>query len=89
MTPVEISLYVEVYSEKRQNEYSEMVQQAYLTAYLGRVKQMPTLKKLLKDFGIKSGNAKPKKPMSAEHMLEIVKILNTAFGGNTIEKEGE
>lgn len=51
-----------------------MMTQAYYTAAFYRTKRLPSLKKILK-------NIKPRKPMKPEEMLEVVKQLNAAFGG--------
>lgn len=58
-------------------ENKERLTLAYLTAYWGRVKKMPDLKKLL-------GEDKKRK-QTPEEMLAVVKKLNAAFNGEIQE----
>lgn len=74
MTPYQLSLYVQDYNERKAVESEEKLVLTYLGAYWQRVKRMPSLKQVL-------GKMQPKKPMTAEEMLEQIKKINTALGG--------
>lgn len=76
MTPHELNLHIHAYNERAKAEDREGISLAYLTAYWGRVKKMPDLKKLLQDD-------KHKKAQTPEQMLQVVKNLNAAFGGTS------
>ena len=78
-TPLELSLYADVYVDNRKENIKEMITHAYTTAYLHRVKKMPKLEKMIKDV---DNTTKKHKPQTAEEMLEVVKMLNKAFGGD-------
>lgn len=73
MTPHELNLHVESFTERMRHDYKEKLTMSYLTAYWGRSKKMPELKKLL-------GEEAPKK-QSDKDMLDKVRALNAAFGG--------
>lgn len=73
ITPHELNLHIQAYNERLRHDSKEQLTQAYLTAYWGRVKRMPDLKKIL-------GNEKPKN-QTAEQMLHVVRKLNAMFGG--------
>jgi hypothetical protein len=75
MTPRELNLHIEVHNEGLISELNESRQNAYLTAYWGRVKRMPDLKKLLIE------QAKPKKAQSDDEMLAMIKRLHKSLGG--------
>ena len=77
-TPLELSLHADVYVDNRKESVKEMITHAYTTAYLHRVKKMPKLEKMIKDID----GVKQHKVQSAEEMLEVVKMLNKAFGGD-------
>ena len=77
-TPLELSLYADVYVDKKKESVKEMITLAYTTAYLQRVKKMPKLEKMIKDVD----GVKKCKVQTAEEMLEVVKMLNKAFGGD-------
>lgn len=79
ITPYELNLYIQSYNERMSLEHKERLSAAYLTAYWGRVKKMPDLKKIL-------GEDKPK-DQSAEQMLAVVRQLNAAFGGKEVKQE--
>jgi hypothetical protein len=81
MTPYELGLHVEVFTDKLHFEQDEKKTIAWMTAYLHRVDKMPSLQELL--------NKKEKKEMTEDEMLEAVKQLNIAFGGKVQTKEGE
>jgi hypothetical protein len=73
ITPHELNLHIQAYNERLRHESKEQLTQAYLTAYWGRVKRMPDLKKIL-------GGEEPK-TQTAEQMLREVRKLNALFGG--------
>jgi hypothetical protein len=52
--------------------------QAYYTAALQRPKKMPKLEELIS----KIGNRKEKKKMDSDTMLEKIKAMNKALGGD-------
>lgn len=72
MTPYELNVCIQVYNEQTKQEQEEKITLTYLGAYWQRVKKMPTLKKIL---------GQEKKQMTAKEMLEKVKQLNAALGG--------
>lgn len=74
ITPYELFLCVEAYSEIRKERMQELVIQAYYTEAFARMKKLPKLKDLLKE----------KKKQSSEQMLETVKRLNAMLGGEVI-----
>lgn len=74
ITPHELNLHIEAFNEIRTQEHKEQLSMAYMTAYWGRVKRMPDLKKILNDD--------KSKQQSAEQMLKVVRSLNAAFGGS-------
>ena len=55
-----------------------MITQAYLTAYLQRVKKMPQLKTLIK-------STQPKKVMTDDEMMKQVMKFNAMLGGEIID----
>jgi hypothetical protein len=68
-------LIAENYNYLRQQQREDMLTQAYLTAAWSRTqKRLPSLKQILED-------SKPKKPQTDEQMLDVVKLLQTQFGG--------
>lgn len=76
MTPAEINIYIDAFLERKQADYDESLSIAYFGASLQRVKRMPPLDKFLKK--------KPKKKAkTADQMLDEIKRLNAAFGGDT------
>ena len=77
MTPYQLSVYADVYKDRKKQEEEEKVTIAYLGAYWQRVKKMPSLQEVL-------GKSKPKKEMSSQDMLKRVKQLNALFGGNEV-----
>lgn len=76
MAPVEINIYVSAFLERKQADYDESLSVAYFGACMHRVKKMPPLDKFIK------GKPKKKAKTSGE-MLEEIKRLNAAFGGDT------
>lgn len=76
LTPLEFSILIKAFNEKEKREHDMRIVTAYLTAYWHRVKKMPSLKQVL------GQSTKTKK--TPEEMLEMVKRLNEAFGGNTV-----
>ena len=75
MTPRELCVYVDAYTERVKNEQDNMMIYAYMGAYLGRVKKMPQLKEFI--------DRKESKPKTAEDILEEIRRMNASFGGNT------
>lgn len=81
MTPYELNIYAQTYSEKQQEEMKEKITLAYLNSmwtiqWLGKRHQQPKpLKEILKSIG------REKKKMTDEQMFNQVKVLNAVFGG--------
>lgn len=73
ITPYELNLHIQFYNERMSLDNKERLTAAYMTAYWGRVKRMPDLKKILGED--------QQKNQSAEQMLAVVRKLNAAFGG--------
>lgn len=80
MTPCELHLYAEVFSEKLQREQDEKITLVWMGEYFHRIEKLPPLKEIL-DKG-------EKKTMTNDEMLEMAKRLNNAFGGKE-KKAGE
>lgn len=73
MTPYQLNLFIKVFNERQKQQKEDDLVLTYLGAYWQRVKKMPSLKKVL-------GQEKPKQ-MTAEEMLNKVRQLNAALGG--------
>lgn len=86
MTPYELSIAIEGFTERKEIEMQESVTMAWLGEYYHRIKKLPTLKEVLKDFGPKQ---KQKKQMTDDEMLAEVKRLNALFGGIDATKDGD
>jgi hypothetical protein len=76
MTPYELKLFAQVFTEKQQRENDEKLTLVWLGEYWHRIKKLPTLNEAL---GKKD---EPKKLMTDDEMLETVKKLNAKFGGS-------
>lgn len=73
MTPHELNLHINEFSERKKHEHEERLLQAYLTAAWGfHTKRMPQWSDIVRE---------PKKEMTDEQMLEKIKQLNARFGG--------
>lgn len=83
MTPYELNLAAEVYTEKLEQEQEEKVTLVWLGEYYHRIKKLPALKDVLKKNTTKTA-------MSDKEMLAKAKMLNQLFGGKeiTLKKEG-
>jgi hypothetical protein len=68
----------EGYNKRHIKRSNELITLAWHTAALIRTKEMPELKELLI-------SEVEKKSQTPEEMLTIVKMLNTAFGGEVVE----
>lgn len=73
ITPFELNCYFRGHAKRVKEESKEKITIAYMIAALSRAKKMPKLEKLIE---------MPKKKMTNEEMLNKVKILNGAFGGD-------
>jgi hypothetical protein len=84
MTPYELMLHIEAFTEMKQAQIEQEVTMVWLGEYYHRLKSLPPLKDVMKK--IKNENKK----MTTEEMLEMAKTLNAQFGG-TVEtaKSGE
>lgn len=76
MTPCELKLYARVFNEKQKYEQEEKLTLVWLGEYWHRVKKLPTLNEAL------GKKEEPKKKMTDDEMLEMVKKLNAQFGGS-------
>lgn len=74
MTPFELNIVITARADRLKQEQEDRIVAAYLSAYWQRVKKLPSLKSILEEN-------KPKKPQTAEDMLEEIKRLNAAMGG--------
>ena len=74
MTPYELFICMESYSEVEKENSKKLIVQAYYTEAFARMKKLPKLKDLLKE----------KKKQSNAEMLEAVKRLNAMMGGEVI-----
>ncbi|WP_066316973.1 hypothetical protein [Bacillus sp. FJAT-29814] len=74
MTPYELNLKILDYNEKRKREDEDKLTLVWLGEYWHRIKKLPPLKEVLGHKG------KPKQ-MTNEEMLNEVKRLNAALGG--------
>jgi hypothetical protein len=76
LTPRELILIVEGYNELRQRKREDIITSSYYTAKLQRAQEIPSLKKLIED-------SRPKKltRQTSEQMFDVVKLLQTQFGG--------
>jgi hypothetical protein len=76
MTPYELRLFAKVFNEKQQRDNEEKMTLVWLGEYWHRIKKLPTLNEAL---GKKD---EPKKQMTDDEMLKMVKKLNAKFGGS-------
>lgn len=83
MTPYELTLCLEGYTEKKETSLQEQLTLVWLGEYYHRIKKLPSLQQELKKI-----TGEKKKVMSDEEMLAMVKRLNAQFGG-TVKKGGE
>jgi hypothetical protein len=81
MTPYELRVHAEIYAEKQQLEQEERLSLVWMVEYFHRIDKLPPLKEIL-------GKNESPKEMTNDEMLEMVKRLNSAFGG-TVKKAGE
>lgn len=85
MTPYELSLCLEAYTERQEAELKERLTLVWLGEYYHRTKRLPSLKGELRKI---SAQPTKKKVMTDNQMLEMAKFLNAQFGG-TFEEGGE
>jgi hypothetical protein len=83
MTPYELMIFLEAYTEKEEADLQEAVTLVWLGEYYHRLKRLPALKGELKKF------LKNEQEMTDEEMLDVVKTLNAQFGGSFVNKGGE
>lgn len=79
MTPGELGIYVEVYISNKKQEREDQIVLEYMNAAWQRAKRLPNIKSILDD--------KPKK-MTNKQMLDVIKKLNQAFGGEVVTASG-
>lgn len=83
MTPYELSLTIESYTEQKETLLKEQLSLVWLGEYYHRTKRLPNLQSELKKI-----SSETKKEMTDDEMLEVVKMLNAQFGG-TYKNGGE
>lgn len=81
MTPYELSIYAEVFAEKKQIKQEEKITLVLMGEYFHRMEKLPRFKDVL-------GKKEKTKEMTADEMLQNVMQLNGALGG-TVQKAGE
>lgn len=83
LTPSEFNLIMKEYKENKENETEDKlcvaITQAHYTASFYRAKKIPKLKTILKKFKSKNKNTQ-----TPEQMFEMVKSLNTRYGGKIV-----
>lgn len=72
---------IRTYIDKQKEDLKTRVAVAHYTAALQRVKRLPKLEKVLNNLDKKS---KPKRRMTSEEMLAVVKQLNAVLGGKEV-----
>jgi hypothetical protein len=76
LTPSELNIIIEVYTQKQKDKYKNNVTFAYYNAWFQRAKNMPKLDEILEKID------KPKKKeMTDDDIFETVKRLHAKFGG--------
>ncbi len=76
-TPAEINLLSKRHNENRKQHIDDLIYLAWHTEAFHRSKKLPKLKDLI-------GKSKKKnQPQTPEQMLNNIKLLNQAFGGQT------
>lgn len=83
MTPYELSLAIEGFTESKEADLKEQLTLVWLGEYYHRTKRLPNLQGELKKI-----SGEPKKQMTDDEMLQMVKTLNAQFGG-TFKNGGE
>ena len=81
---MEVYYHIEAYNLKLEHDHFMSVQNAWLSASLGKAKKIPTLKKLLR------GRSRVKKKLyiqPVDEMLKIVKSANFQFGGKNLKRD--
>jgi hypothetical protein len=79
MTPHELNMMIEEWSEREKKTDRRHVEAAYLSAYYNRVKKMPSYDKVFNN----TSKEEKQKQQTAADMLAEVKRLNKALGGTT------
>jgi hypothetical protein len=78
LTPAEFYEMAEGHNKRRIMRTNELITLAWNTAAMLRIKEMPELKNILISDVVKESQ-------TDDEMLSIVKMLNTAFGGEVLE----
>lgn len=82
MTPYELSLHCEAFTERLAAKQEEQISLVWLGEYYHRVKKLPSLKEVLRDIKQDS-----KKEMSEEEMKKMVRQINAQLGGKVETKK--
>lgn len=80
MTPYELSLVVDAFMETKKQQEEREVTLLWIGEAWRRTERLPSLEKVLNQLKEKPKDKAPQKP---ETMLDIIKALNSKFGGNT------
>jgi hypothetical protein len=84
MTPYELTIHTEIFTEKEKQNYEDRVTIAYIGEWFHRQDKLEIsiLNKML-------GKEEQTKEMSDDEMLETVNKLNALFGGSVVTQGGE
>ncbi|QKE72653.1 hypothetical protein HPK19_07465 [Arthrobacter citreus] len=77
MTPFELGLYIKSYNKRLETEHKDKLTLTWLGAAWQRAKEMPSLEEVI------GKQPSKQEKMPAEHMLNMVKVMNAAFEGST------
>jgi len=80
MTPYELMLICEVFMEQKEIREKEQISLVWLGEYYHRLKKLPNLKEILKDL-------EPRKEMTEQEMLAVVRQINSQLGGKDETKK--
>lgn len=75
LTPAELNIIIEVYTDKNKQDFKESITVAYYNAYFQRVKKMPDLEAFLEKLD-------GKEEMSDEQMFRAIKKMCKEMGQN-------
>jgi hypothetical protein len=85
MTPHELNLMILAYKESKKQDFEQQLTAAYLNAMWQRKDKLSSddLKEVINKLNDEQPETKHKPKMTPEQMLNEVKKLNAAFGGDT------
>ncbi|TLN02801.1 phage tail assembly chaperone [bacterium] len=76
MTPAELIIYAEATNEKEKDRFKQIITGAWLSAAYARAKKIPELNEVMRKLD--------RREMTDEELLEQIKALNAALGGEVI-----